>query len=69
MCEGGVGGPAIGSCEIKIGTMPLCYVLWAMALVWEVLKLKNDVQRRVITLMYLWWSERCKVGAAGELLC
>lgn len=26
-----------------------------------VLKLKEEVQRRVITFMYIWWSEQCRV--------
>ena len=27
----------------------------------EILKLKGDIQRQVIVLLYLWWSERCAV--------
>jgi hypothetical protein len=33
----------------------------AKELVWEILKLKKNVQRRVITLIYIWWSERCRI--------
>jgi hypothetical protein len=39
----------------------LAQPLSAMELVWEVLKLEDSVQRRVITLLYLWWTERCRV--------
>jgi hypothetical protein len=39
----------------------LAQAITAKELVWEVLKLKKEVQRRVITVMYIWWSERCRV--------
>lgn len=31
-----------------------------------ILKMKMDTQSRVITLMYLWWSERCRRRAAEK---
>jgi ribonuclease HI len=31
-----------------------------------ILKLKPDSQGRVITLLYLWWSERCSVREGGQ---
>jgi ribonuclease HI len=33
----------------------------AQQVVEEILKLKEEVQSRVITLLYLWWSERCGI--------
>jgi hypothetical protein len=39
----------------------LAQPLSAMELVWEVLKLEDSAQRRVITLLYLWWTKRCRV--------
>lgn len=31
-----------------------------------ILKMKHDVQRQVITLLYLWWSERCGVRGGEQ---
>jgi hypothetical protein len=45
----------------------LAQPLSTVELVWEVLKLEDSVQRRVITLLYLWWTERCRVRE-GETL-
>ena len=31
-----------------------------------ILRLKPDIQSRVITLLYIWWSERCSVREGGQ---
>jgi len=45
----------------------LAQAISAKELVWEILKLKENVQRRVITLMYIWWSERCRIREGDAL--
>jgi hypothetical protein len=27
----------------------------------EILKMKSDIQRQVIVLLYIWWYERCAI--------
>jgi hypothetical protein len=42
----------------------LASVLSAKGVVEEIRKLQEDVKCKVITLLYLWWSERC--GCSGR---
>ena len=39
----------------------LAELLSVREMVEAIVKMKPDIQRRVITLLYLWWSERCGV--------
>ena len=39
----------------------LSELLSAREVLESILKLKPDIQSRVITLIYMWWSERCSV--------
>lgn len=39
----------------------LASVCSAKGVLEEILKLKNDIQCKVVTLLYAWWSERCGV--------
>ena len=33
----------------------------AMEVIMEILKMKETIQRQVVVLMYVWWSERCAI--------
>ena len=33
----------------------------AMEVIVEILKMKETIQRQVVVLLYVWWSERCAI--------